>query len=323
MATPSNIKIFSVGEDALTDKICEQLGTTKGVLRIDTFSDGEFSPQFLETIRNRQIFLVCSTNTPEKILKLMLTVDAAKRASASEIVAVLAYYGYGRQDRREGARGAIGAKTMADILSATGITRLITVDLHAAQIQGFFDIAVDHVSGSKVYASYLKALPPAKYTFCSPDAGGVKRTEAQYKKFCDMHPEYDVNIAMMSKRRLKPNAVESMVLIGDVSGRIVIMVDDMTDTSGTLIKGSGVLVENGALHVIALITHGVLSGDAITNVMACQSLKSLVISDSIQHSQTIMDSVYPKIQVISCAKTLGRAIVSVANGDSMEKMLEG
>jgi ribose-phosphate pyrophosphokinase len=296
--------------------------TEKGVLRIDTFSDGEFSPQFLETIRNKQIFLVCSTSTPEKILKFLLSVDAAKRASASEIVAVIPYYGYGRQDRREGARGAIGAKTLADIMSSTGITRLITADLHAAQIQGFFNIAVDHVSGHKIFSGYLKTLPPGKYTVCSPDAGGVKRAMSVLKRFTELRPDCDINFAMMSKRRLKPNAIESMVLIGDVVGRRVLLVDDMTDTAGTLIKGSDVLMESGAEEVLALITHGVLSGDAIQNVMGSQNLSSLVISDSIEHPKSTIDSVHPKIQVISCAKTFARAISSVANGESMEIMLD-
>lgn len=313
------IKIFAVCEDALTDKICDALNVAKGELKIDTFSDGEFSPQLLEAVRNQRVFLVCSTDSPEKIVKLLLAVDAAKRASASEIVAVIPYFGYSRQDRREGARGAIGAKVMADVFSSVGITRLITADLHAAQIQGFFNIPVDHVGIHKVFSDYLKRLPEGKYCVCSPDAGGVKRAMSLYNKFVESSG-YDVTFAMMSKRRDKPNSIESMELIGDVTGRRVILVDDMTDTAGTLLKASEILKERGATEVNALVTHGILSGEAPLKVTFSKTLDSLVISDSMHHSQEIVSS--PKIEIVSCAKMFARAISSVAHGDSMEKMLE-
>lgn len=314
------IKIFSVCEDELTLRICDALGEQKGELKIDKFSDGEFSPQILEPVRNQRIFLVCSTDSPEKIVKLLLTVDAAKRASASEIVAVIPYFGYSRQDRKEGARGAIGAKVMADILSSVGITRLITADLHAAQIQGFFNIPVDHVGIHKVFSEYLKQLPAGDYVVCSPDAGGVKRAMSLYNKFSESRTDSDITFAMMSKRRDKPNSIESMELIGDVAGRTVILVDDMTDTAGTLLKASEILIEKGAVKVQAIVTHAILSGEAPKRVKLSKSLSTLVTSDSMEHATDIVKN--PKIKIVSCAKVFARAITAVAHGDSMEKMLD-
>ena len=312
-------KVFSVDEDILTQKICSQLQITPGVIKIDTFSDGEFSPQFKETIRNHQVFLICSTNTPEKILKMLLTIDAAKRASASEIVAVIPFFGYARQDRKEGSRGAIGAKAMADILSAVGINRLITIDLHAAQIQGFFNTPVDHINGYNVFSSYLKKITAGSYTICSPDAGGVKRASAMYNKFSQYRTsDCDINFAMMSKRRDKPNSIESMELIGDVAGRNVILVDDMTDTAGTLMKAAEILKTKGALSVHAIVSHAVLSGNARQNVIDNKNLDRLIISDSINaHNE---DTSLDKITVISCADAFAKAIKNVSIGKSLHEV---
>jgi ribose-phosphate pyrophosphokinase len=315
----TNFKVFSVEEDILTDRICKHLSIQRGNLVIDTFSDGEFSPQFKETIRENRVFLVCSTNTPEKILKFLLAVDAAKRASASEIVAVIPYFGYSRQDRKEGVRGPIGAKLMADILSASGIDRLITLDLHAAQIQGFFNFPVDHVNGYRVFSSYFKNLAKGTYTICSPDAGGVKRAMAMYNKFVQFRPDCDVNFAMMSKRRDKPNSIESMELIGDVVGRQVILVDDMTDTAGTLIKASEILLEKGAENVSAIVTHAVLSGNAKEKVKDNPSLMKLISSDSLKSSREAQE-LYPGCFVtVSCAETFAQVISNVATGKSIHE----
>lgn len=322
IATEKNFKIFSVDQDSLTDSICQELGMQKGNLVIDTFSDGEFSPQFRESIRKQQVFLVCSTNTPEKILKFLLTVDAAKRASASEIIAVIPYFGYSRQDRKEGSRGAIGAKVMADLLAASGIERLITVDLHASQIQGFFDIPVDHIAGYRIFLDYLRKLPKGSYTICSPDAGGVKRASAMYNKFLQYRQtDCDITFAMMSKRRDKPNSIESMELIGDVKDRNVILVDDMTDTAGTLIKAAEILKEKGASGVSAIITHGILSGKSAEKVSLDKNLDYLVVADTVPNASKSSLEFPGKIISVSCAEAFSKAIVNIANGQSLHDFL--
>lgn len=319
-------KIFSVDEDSLTDKICDALHRrSKNLLKIDRFSDGEFSPQFQESIRNQQVFLICSTNTPEKILKLALAVDGAKRASAAEIVAVIPYYGYSRQDGKEGSRGAIGAKVMADIFSAVGIHRVISVDLHAAQIQGFFNLPVDHISGFGIFQEFLDGAASDHYTICSPDAGGVKRAGKIYNKFVEKRHrpgmDCDINFALMSKRRDKPNSIESMELIGDVKDRTVILVDDMTDTAGTLLKAAEILKQKGAKAVWAMVTHGILSGDSLERVNASQNLDLLVTSDSL-NSGVQASMKYPdKIICETCATSFARAISSVAYGKSLHEIL--
>lgn len=322
MNTETNYKIFSVDEDVLTDRICSALGIEKGNLQIDTFSDGEFSPQFRETIRNRQVFLVCSTSTPEKILKFMLSVDAAKRASASEIIAVIPYYGYSRQDRKEGSRGAIGAKVMADLLTASGIDRLITLDLHAAQIQGFFNMPVDHVNGYRVFGDYFKTLANGSYTICSPDAGGVKRAMAMFNKFTQYRPDCDINFAMMSKRRDKPSSIESMELIGDVVERTVVLVDDMSATGGTLIKAASILKEKGAGAVAAIITHSVLSGKA-RELVNDSDLLMYITTDTLLAAEEAQEMFPGKFKVISCAEAFARVIVNVADGKSIQEAAAG
>lgn len=311
-------RIFSVCEDELASAIAHNLGQLPGRLKIDTFSDGEFSPQFQETIREKRVFLICSTNTPEKILKLMLAIDAAKRASAKEIVAVVPYFGYSRQDRKEGARGAIGAKVMSDMLSAAGIHRLMTMDLHAAQIQGFLNLPVDHINGNSVFKNYFINVEADLYTVCSPDAGGVKRAMAMYNKFSENRSDCDVNFAMMSKRRDKPNSIESMELIGDVKGRNVILVDDMTDTAGTLLRGAEILKSKGAKSVTAIVSHAVLSGDSPKRVYENDFLDRLVVSDSLYDVVEKAQKYPEKIRVMNCASAFSRAISAVVNGESIE-----
>jgi ribose-phosphate pyrophosphokinase len=313
----SNYKVFSVCEDELTQSIAEKLGTLPGNLVIDTFSDGEFSPQFKETIREKRVFLICSTNSPEKLLKLFLTIDAARRASASEIVAVIPYYGYARQDRKEGARGPIGAKVMSNLLVASGIDRLVTLDLHASQIQGFLDIPVDHINGIGVFRDYFKSVPSGSYTIVSPDAGGVTRAMSMFNKF-EKRTDCDITFAMMSKRRDKPNSIGSMELIGDVEGRNVILVDDMTDTAGTILKAAEILKQRGAQKVTAIVTHAVLSGNSPAKIDANKYLDELIISDSL-YDVTAKASQYPaKIKVNTCANAFSRAILAIISGESMD-----
>lgn len=314
-----NYKIFSVDGSQLARNIAITLDSDNydkilGDLRIDRFSDGEISPQFLESVRDKKVFLVSSTTSPEKILTLMLTIDAAKRASASEVILITPYFGYSRQDRKEGARGAIGAKVMADLMQASGADRIISIDLHAEQIQGFFDIPVNMIPGHIAFTQFIRTLGDDDYCICSPDAGGVKRASRFYQKFLRKFP--DTHFAMLSKLRDKPNSIERMDLIGDVKDRHVILVDDMIDTGGTLVNAARLLKEGGAKKVTAVITHGVLSGVGHERIAGSTDLDKLIITDSIEQIDN------PKIQVVSCAPSIARAVEAIVNSISMDTHLE-
>jgi len=315
-------KVFSVDGSRLAENICYSLSigmdippvALLGEIKVDTFSDGEISPQFTESVRDQKVFLVSSTVSPEKILTLLLAIDAAKRASASEVIAVIPYFGYSRQDRREGPRGAIGAKLMADLLQTAGADQLISIDLHSEQIQGFFNIPVNMIPGHIAFWPFSKTLPVDEYVICSPDAGGVKRANRFYHKFLQRFP--DTNFAMLSKLRDKPNSIERMDLIGDVSGRHVIIVDDMIDTAGTLTNAARILKENGARKVSAIIAHGVLSGIGHERVETSEWLDKLVITDSIEQRENL------KIEVVSCAPVIAAAIKAIVSSASMDSHLE-
>ena len=314
-------KVFSVDGSRLAENICYSLSIKMnippaaliGEMKVDTFSDGEISPQFMESVRDQQVFLVSSTVSPEKILTLLLAIDAAKRASAAEVIAIIPYFGYSRQDRREGSRGAIGAKLMADMLQTAGADQLISIDLHSEQIQGFFNIPVNMIPGHIAFWPFTKTLPKDEYVICSPDAGGVKRANKFYHRFLQRFP--DTNFAMLSKLRDKPNSIERMDLIGDVSGRHVIIVDDMIDTAGTLTNAARILKENGARKVTAIIAHGVLSGVGHERVETSEWLDALVITDSIEQREN------PKIAVVSCAPAIAAAIEAIVSSASMDSHL--
>jgi ribose-phosphate pyrophosphokinase len=307
-------KIFSVDGSSLAEGICEELGCELGKFKIDKFSDGELSPQFLESVREKKVFLVSSTVTAEKIVAMLLSIDAAKRASASEIIMVIPYFGYSRQDRKEGARGAIGAKLMADLFQAAGANRLICIDLHSEQIQGFFNIPVNLIPGSFAFSKFSKKLPDDEYCVCSPDAGGVKRAMRFYQRFLRRFPS--ATFAMMSKIRTRPNEIERMDLIGEVEGKHVLLLDDMVDTGGTLIKAAELLKAGGARKVTALISHGVLSGNGHEKIAKSEHLDQLVITDSVQQPAN------PKIEVVSCVHSLAAAIEAVINKISMDERLD-
>ena len=314
-----NYKIFSIDGSKLAKDIAIQLDAGDydqilGKFKVDTFSDGEISPQFMESVRDKKVFLVSSTTTPEKMLTLLLSIDAAKRASASEVIVVLPYFGYSRQDRKEGMRGAIGAKLMADLLQTAGASRIISIDLHAEQIQGFFDIPVNMIPGHVAFAPFIRTLTSAEYCICSPDAGGVKRASRFYQKFLYKFP--DTHFAMLSKLRDKPNSIERMDLIGDVKDRHVILVDDMIDTGGTLVNAARLLKEGGAKKVTAVISHGVLSGLGHERIAGSTDLDKLIITDSIEQINN------PKIQVVSCAPAIAAAIEAIVNSISMDNHLE-
>jgi ribose-phosphate pyrophosphokinase len=314
-----NYKIFSIDGSNLATDIAIQLDSDDydqilGKFKVDTFSDGEISPQFMESVRDKKVFLVSSTTSPEKMLTLLLSIDAAKRASASEVIVVLPYFGYSRQDRKEGMRGAIGAKLMADLLQTAGASRIISIDLHAEQIQGFFDIPVNMIPGHVVFSSFVRGLGDDEFCVCSPDAGGVKRASRFYQKFLYKFP--DTHFAMLSKLRDKPNSIERMDLIGDVKDRHVILVDDMIDTGGTLVNAARLLKQGGAKKVTAVISHGVLSGVGHERIAGSTDLDKLIITDSIEQTDN------PKIQVVSCAPAIAAAIEAIVNSLSMDNHLE-
>ena len=268
-------KIFTCGQSKeLAEKIAENFGVTLGNVITSTYSDGEFQPSFEESIRGARVFIIGSTHPgPENLMEMLLMIDAAKRASARHITAVLPYFGWARQDRKDKPRVPIAAKLVAKMLEAAGATRIITMDLHADQIQGFFEKPVDHLFASTIFLPYLKSLDLDNLTIASPDMGGSKRAYAYSKAL-----ESDVVICY--KQRAKANVISHMELIGDVTGKNVVLVDDMVDTAGTLTKAANLMMEKGALSVRAICTHPILSGDAY-NRIENSKLEELIVTDSI------------------------------------------
>ncbi|MDW5287195.1 ribose-phosphate pyrophosphokinase [Formosa sp. PL04] len=283
-------KIFTCNQSrALAEKIAASYGTTLGNVITSTYSDGEFQPSYEESIRGTRIFIIGSTHPgPQNLMEMLLMIDAAKRSSARHITAVLPYFGWARQDRKDKPRVPIAAKLVAKMLETAGATRIITMDLHADQIQGFFEKPVDHLFASTIFLPYLRSLNLDNLTIASPDMGGSKRAYAYSKAL-----ESDVVICY--KQRAKANVISYMELIGDVTGKNVVLVDDMVDTAGTLTKAADLMMERGALSVRAICTHPILSGDAYKKLEASK-LEELIVTDSIpltQHSD--------KIKVLTCA----------------------
>ncbi len=302
----STPKIFSgEGSQVLAAKIAKAYGCELGKMKIQHFSDGEFQPVFEETVRGCDVFLIQSTFPPaDHLLELLLMVDAAKRASARNIIAVMPYFGYARQDRKDKPRVAIGSKLVANLLTAAGVTRIMTMDLHADQIQGFFDVPVDHLYASALFAGHIKNNATDNMIVVAPDIGGSKRANA-YSKYLGLE------MAMIYKQRAAANQVEGMTLIGDVKGKDVIMIDDMVDTAGTLCKAADLLIDNGAKSVTAYCTHPILSGSAYDKIEKSK-LSKLVVTDTIPLKQSSS-----RIEVISVADLFGDVIKKLLVDESI------
>jgi len=289
----------------LAVKICQSLGCPLGNLQITRFSDGEFAVSYEESIRGRDVFLVQSTfPNSDNFMELLLMIDAAKRASARNIIAVMPYFGWARQDRKDKPRVSIGAKLVADILSVAGIDRLITMDLHADQIQGFFDVPVDHLYASGVLLPYLQSLRLENLVIASPDVGGSKRANT-YAKYLGCP------LVLCNKTRARANVVESMQIIGDVKDKNVVIVDDIVDTAGTITKAADIMTQAGARSVRACASHCVMSGRANENVMN-STLEEIVFTDSIPYSNRCS-----KVKQISVADMFAETIRRVVSNQSI------
>lgn len=278
MSEQSIFKVFSgTNSKYLADKICAALGCPLGNMNITRFADGEFAVSYEESIRGSHVFLVQSTfPNSDNLMELLLMIDAAKRASAKSICAVIPYFGWARQDRKDKPRVSIAAKLVADLLGHTGIDRLITMDLHADQIQGFFDIPVDHLYASAIFVPYIRSLNLDNLVIATPDVGGSKRASAYAKYF-------DVPLVLCHKTREKANEVANMRIIGSVEGKNVILIDDMVDTAGTITKAADMMKEAGAISVRAIASHCVMSGEASERVQNSQ-LEEMVFTDSIPYT---------------------------------------
>ncbi len=299
-------KIFACSQSiVLAQKIADDYGVPLGKLTFSKFSDGEFQPSYEESIRGLRVFIICSTfPSADNLMELLLMVDAAKRASARHVTAVIPYFGWARQDRKDKPRVPIGAKLVANLLDAAGATRIMTMDLHADQIQGFFEKPVDHLFASTIFLPYVKSLNLKNLTIASPDMGGSKRAYA-YSKFLES------DVVICYKQRKVANEVSTMELIGEVAGRNVILVDDMIDTGGTIAKAANLMIEKGALSVRAIITHAILSGDAYDKIEKSK-LKELIITDSIPLKRESA-----KIRTVSCAPLFAEVMHMVQHNNSI------
>jgi ribose-phosphate pyrophosphokinase len=304
------LRIFTgSAHPALGQAIARSLGVPVGRAHLARFSDGEVWFQIQDNVRGADVFVVQPTSQPvnENLMELLVMLDAFKRSSASRITAVIPYYGYARQDRKDKPRVPISAKLVADLLSTAGTDRVLTMDLHAAQIQGFFDVPVDHLFAAPVIIDYVARLGLPDLTVVSPDAGGVERARAYAKRI-------DAALAIVDKRRDQPNVAEVHNVIGDVAGRTALVVDDIVDTSGTLVQVAAALKAAGAREVIASASHGVLSGNAIERIEQ-SALSRLIVTDSIPSRR-----VSPKIVVLSIAELLGKAIQNIHEETSVTSL---
>ena len=302
----SHVQFFSGRHSAeLAQKIAQSYGATLGNVVFNNFSDGEFQPSYEETVRGNKVFVIQSTPPPsDNLFELLLMIDAAKRASAKEIIAVVPYFGMARQDRKDKPRVPIGAKLSANLISSAGATRIMTMDLHADQIQGFFEVPVDHLYGSTVFMKYIESLNLENLIVASPDVGGTKRANA-YAKYLK------TEMVICYKKRSVANQVEEMRIIGHVEGKDVVLVDDMIDTGGTLVKAAEIMMECGANSVRAICTHPVLSGSAYDNI-AGSMLEELIVSDTLP-----LQSNNEKIKVLTISNLFADVIQNIDNNQSI------
>jgi ribose-phosphate pyrophosphokinase len=305
----SEIKFFSgTATNDLAEKIAAAYGSKLGSVTCTRFSDGELSVSYNESVRGANVFLIQSTIPPsDNLMELLLMIDAAKRASVAYVTVVIPYYGYARQDRKDKPRVAIAAKLVADMLNAAGADRVMTCDLHAGQIQGFFDFPVDHLDGSTVFVPYLRSLNLDKLLIASPDVGGVGRAR-QFAKILE------VDLVLCDKHRKRANEIASMQLIGNVEGADVVLIDDMIDTGGTMCKAAQIILDKGANSVRAVVTHPVLSGNAYENIEN-SVLQELIVTDSIP-----LKKQSDKIRVVTVADFFARAIRNVHTYESISSL---
>ncbi len=306
----NGIKVFTGSANPkLAAEICQHLGCNLGQALIKNFEDGEIYIQIQENVRGADAFVVQPTCKPvdRHLLELLLMIDALKRASADRITAVLPYYGYARQDRKDKPRVPISAKLVASLLERAGANRILALDLHAAQIQGFFDVPVDHLFATPVTIEYLKSVQTPETIVVSPDAGGVERARAHARRL-------GTQLAIIDKRREESGAAEVMHIVGDVQGRDCLIVDDLIDTAGTLVKGANALLEHGAKSVRACATHGVLSGEALERIER-SPIREVVLTNSIPLPERVLAS--SKFKVLSVAPLLAKAIRSIHEGTSI------
>ena len=301
-------KIFGCTQSMeLAEHIADQFGVKLGNVIFSRYSDGEFQPSFEESIRGSRIFIIGSTHpSAENLMEMLLMLDAAKRASARHITAVMPYFGWARQDRKDKPRVPIGAKLIAKLLESAGATRIITMDLHADQIQGFFEKPVDHLFASSLFLPHIKSLNIDNLTIASPDMGGAKRAYA-YAKFLES------DVVICYKQRKKANVISHMELIGDVNGKNVVLVDDMVDTAGTLTKAADMMIERGARSVRAVCTHPLLSGEAYERIEQ-SALAELITTDTIP-----LRKESKKVKVLSCAELFARVMHNVHHNKSIAK----
>jgi len=305
-AEKAPIKFFAgTATQTLAEKIVKAHGSELGKYHVTWFSDGEFEPKFDESIRGAAVFIIQSTiPNADNLMELLLMIDAAKRASASQVIAVIPYFGFARQDRKEKARVSIGAKLVANLLTAAKVDRVMTMDLHAGQIQGFFDVPVDHLYASAIFIPYIREQNFDNLLIAAPDMGGTKRAKAYAKLL-------DADIAICHKTRTKANIVDSMEIIGDVTGKNVIIVDDMIDTAGTITMAADLIMSKGAKSVRALSTHAVFSGPALERIDNC-ALTELLVTDTIPEKKGCS-----KIKYLSCADFLAESIKKIYNYESI------
>jgi ribose-phosphate pyrophosphokinase len=305
--------IFSGNSNpALSRKICEYVHVPLGGEKVKRFSDGEIQIEIDENVRSKDVFVIQSICSPvnDNLVELLLMLDALKRASANRITAVIPYYGYARQDKKVAPRVPISAKLVADILTVAGANRIITMDLHAGQIQGFFNIPVDNLFAAPVIIDYIRKKFNNDLVIVSPDAGGVERARAFAKRL-------NAGLAIIDKRRDAPNQAKAMAVIGNVTDKVVVILDDMVDTAGTLVEAAGAIMKNGAREIHASCSHAVLSGPAIQRIEDSE-LKTLVVTDTIPLKKNAIDC--NKINVLSISKLIGEAIIRSFKGDSVTSL---